>query len=107
MPYTKEERRKLQYEPLRLLSQFIENNGDLNHAICELTAMQMVKTGGMGYTNVSNWIDAVDGAEKELTRRLLDPYEDKVMMENGDVRSFVTLIRQIRPSHNGHRKDEK
>ncbi len=107
MPYTEEERRKLQYEPLRLLSRFITDKGDLNHAICELTAMLILKNGGMGYTNVSNWIDAVDGAEKELTRRLLHLYEDKVMLENGDVRSFVTLIRQIRPSHNGYRKDKK
>ncbi len=107
MPYTEEERRKLQYEPLRLLSRFIDDKGDLNHAICELTAMLMLKTGGMSYTNVSNWIDGVQGARDELKRRLLDPYEDVKIIENGDVRSFVTLIKQIHPSFKSTRKDDK
>lgn len=107
MPYTKEERRVLQYEPIRLLSRFIDDKGDLNHAICELTAMLMLKTGGMSYTNVSNWIDGVDGARKEMERRLLAPYEDVKIIENGDVRSFVTLIKQIHPSFKSTRKDNK
>ena len=104
MPYTEEERRKLQYEPIRLLTRFIETKGDLNHAICELTAMMMLKTGGMGYTNVSEWIDAVNGARKEMERRLLSPYEDEKIEENGDVRSFVTLLQQLNPEYTGFRK---
>jgi hypothetical protein len=49
----------------------------------------------MGYTNVSNWIDGVHGAERELTRRLLNPYEDLKIKENGDVRTFIELLREI------------
>jgi len=59
----------------------------------------------MSYTNVSNWIDGVDGARKEMERRLLAPYEDVKIIENGDVRSFVTLIKQIHPSFKSTRKD--
>ena len=103
MPYTREERRKLQYYAIEELVSVIQDKGDLNHAVCELAAMLMIKTGGMGYTNVSSWIDAVGGAHDELRRRLLDPYEDVKIVENGDVRSFITLIRQVRPQYHGYR----
>ena len=105
MPYTEERSRVPQYDNLEELSREIKTKGDLNHAICELTALLMLKTGGMGYTNVSEWVDAVGGAHDELRRRLLDPYEDVVKKENGDVRSFVKLIRQVHPHYGGHRKD--
>lgn len=103
MPYTREERRKLQYRPIEELVDTIQDKGDLNHAICELAALLMAKTGGMGYPNVSNWIDGVQGARDELKRRLLDPYEDIKIIENGDVRSFITLIRQMKPQYHGFR----
>jgi len=105
MPYTEERLRVPQYDNLEELSREINVKGDLNHAICELTALLILKTGGMGYTNVSEWVDAVGGAHDELRRRLLDPYEDVVKKENGDVRSFVKLIRQIHPQYGGYRKD--
>jgi len=105
MPYTEERLRVPQYDNLEELSREINVKGDLNHAICELTALLILKTGGMGYTNVSEWVDAVGGAHDELRRRLLDPYEDVVKKENGDVRSFVKLIRQVHPHYGGHRKD--
>jgi len=95
VPYTKQEERDPQYMALQKLAQVIKNKGDLNHAICELTAMLMMQTGGMGYTNVSNWIDGVHGAERELTRRLLNPYEDVKIEENGDLRSFKRLLEQL------------
>lgn len=107
MPYTREERRTRQYYAIEELVDIIKDKGDLNHAICELTALVIAKNGGMGYTNVSKWIDAVNGARKEMERRLLAPYEDIKIVENGDVRSFVTLIRQIKPQYGGHRKDNK
>jgi len=105
MPYTEEQRRALQYDALEKLVLVTPTKGDLNHAICELTALLMLKADGMGYTNVSYWIDAVGGAHDELRRRLLDPYEDVAKEKNGDVRSFVKLIRQIHPQYGGHRKD--
>jgi hypothetical protein len=52
----------------------------------------------MSYTNVSNWIDAVNGAGKEMERRLLAPYENDKILENGDVRSFKELLKQVKCS---------
>lgn len=96
MPYIKQEARTQRMkEALIVLKGEIQNKGDLNYVICQLTGMLIEKTGGMGYTNVSNWIDGVHGAERELTRRLLNPYEDLKIQENGDVESFTILLNQL------------
>lgn len=107
MPYTKEYDRVGQYDPIEELAREIKVKGDLNHAICELTALVILRHGGMGYTNLSEWIDAVNGARKEMERRLLNRYEDEKIVENGDVRSFVTLLRQISPTYRGYRDNEE
>ena len=96
MPYTKEEdRTELMRKAIDVLTDEIKNKGDLNYTICQLTGQLILKTGGLGYTNVSNWIDGVDGAERELTRRLLNPYEDKKIEENGDVEAFKELLEEL------------
>ena len=96
MPYTKEEdRTAMMRKAIDVLTDEIKNKGDLNYTICQLTGQLILKTGGMGYTNVSNWIDGVHGAERELTRRLLNPYEDLKIEENGDVESFKKLLEEI------------
>lgn len=96
MPYTKKEDRTTRMlTAIGGLTEEINNKGDLNYVICQLTGLLILKTGGMSYTNVSNWVDGVHGAERELTRRLLNPYEDLKIKENGDVESFVTLLAQL------------
>jgi len=100
MPYTEEEKRTARMkEAIAVLAEEIQVKGDLNFTICELTGQLMLKTGGMGYTNVSNWIDGVHGAEAEMRRRLLNPYEDIKKKENGDVPSFVELLEQIHTTY--------
>lgn len=96
MPYTtQEDRTEMMRKAIDVLTDEIKNKGDLNYVICQLTGQLIIKTGGMGYTNVSNWIDGVDGAERELTRRLLNPYEDKKIEENGDVEAFAELLEGV------------
>lgn len=108
MPYTKQEdRTQKMKEALVILKDEIKNKGDLNYVICQLTGMLILKTGGMSYTNVSNWIDGVDGAERELTRRLLNPYEDLKIRENGDVESFSVLLKQLGDSWDKYWKENE
>ena len=95
MPYTKQVDRNRHDLLIDKLSEAIKTKGDLNYTICELVAKLILKTGGMGYTTISNWIDGVHGAERELTRRLLNPYEDLKIKENGDVRTFEILLKQL------------
>ncbi len=91
MPYIKKETRDLYSEEIEKLHHVIDYKGDLNYVISELVGKLILRT-GMSYTNASEWIDAVHDAECELRRRLLDPYEDIKIMENGDVPSFKEII---------------
>jgi hypothetical protein len=92
MPYTKQRDRDLIRAIVRELAKAVKVKGDLNYAICELVGELCIRDGGLGYTTTSNWIDGVHGAERELTRRLLGPYEDLKAQQNGDVESFVELL---------------
>ena len=91
MPYTLKKNRTMQ-EIIPELIEHINVKGDLNYTICEIVGQLCMRDGGLSYTSTSNWIDAVDGAERELTRRLLGPYEDLKRKENGDVESFEILL---------------
>lgn len=95
MPYTKKYRRSHIDKALDDIILYVTEKGDLNYTICELVGRLCLRDGGLGYTSTSNWIDGVHGAERELTRRLLDPYEDLKIKENGDVSSFVKLLEKL------------
>jgi len=95
MPYIKDEDRKHIDHAIENLIPFIQSKGDLNYTICEMVGQLILNT-KISYTQISEWIDAVDGAENELRRRLLDPYEVLKMIENGDVPSFTTILDKMR-----------
>ena len=94
MPYTKDEDRTMR-EIIPKLVNLIKVKGDLNYTICEIVGQLCLRDGGISYTSTSNWIDGVHGAERELTRRLLNPYEDIKIAENGDLESFKTLLKTL------------
>ena len=94
MPYIKDEEKVTFEETIHKLSTFITNKGHLNYAICELVGILIVQT-GVSYTNMSEKIDTVHDAENELRRRLLNPYEDLKIKENGDVPSFQHILQII------------
>lgn len=80
MPYIPEIRRKA---ILKTLSK-IETAGELNFAFTTL-ANEYVLRHGMSYQTFNDILGAFDGASKEFYRRLVAPYEDKKLFENGDV----------------------
>lgn len=92
MPYTLDEDRVAIREIIPSLVEHIKVKGDLNYTICEIVGQLCLRDGGISYTSTSNWIDGAHGAEAELRRRLLGPYEDLKKEQNGDVESFVELI---------------
>lgn len=91
MPYIKKEDRPHIDHAIGYLLPLIQSKGDLNYTICEIVGQLILNT-KISYTQISEWIDAVDGAENELRRRLLDPYEVRKMIENGDVPSFTKIL---------------
>ena len=97
MPYIKDEQKYEMSDAINDLFMFIESKGDLNYAICELVG-RVILSEKISYTNVSEWIDAVHDAECELRRRLLDKYEYKKIIDNGDVPSFVRILEIINKS---------
>jgi len=97
MPYIKDEQKYEMSDAINDLFMFIESKGDLNYAICELVG-RVILSEKISYTNVSEWIDAVHDAECELRRRLLNPYEDKKIVQNGDVPSFMKILEIINES---------
>lgn len=91
MPYIKKAGRLPLNILIETLAEIISSKGDLNYVICELVGQLILNT-KISYTQISEWIDGVDGAENELRRRLLDPYEDLKIEQNGDVPSFIRIL---------------
>ena len=94
MPYIEDEARHKFEKAIKELSTYISSKGDLNYVISEMVGQLLLK-GEIGYTSISNWIDGIHGAERELTRRLLNPYEGIKIAENGDVPSFTEILRRM------------
>lgn len=95
MPYTKQkDRNDIDVEIERLLS-FITSKGDLNYTICELVGRLILNSEKISYTTMSEWIDGVHDAEAELRRRILEPYEDLKIEQNGDVASFIEILARM------------
>ena len=95
MPYIKDEEKHEMSDFIEDLKMFIESKGDLNYAICELVGRLILDSDKISYTQMSEWIDAVHDAEAELRRRLLNPYEDLKIIENGDVPSFKGILERM------------
>jgi hypothetical protein len=94
MPYTKQEDRAAIKETINFLQEYIKSKGDLNYAICQLVGVLILR-GKISYTTMSEWIDGVHDAETELRRRILEPYEDLKIKENGDVESFIEILARM------------
>jgi len=79
MPYVNEEAREHieGYENPR-------NAGELNYAIT-LTALEYMGEKPFCYQTFNDIIGALEGAKLELYRRMIAPYEDTKIEENGDV----------------------
>ena len=88
MPYIKpEDRRK--YEPqMQRLRDSIQSGipkGELTYLVYAL-GLEFFKKKGVSYTNISTAIGALNDAAEELRRRHLNSYEDRKIVENGDVK---------------------
>lgn len=92
MPYILPEDRPQYAEAIAALAERIHVKGDFNYVMCELLG-QLILKGKIGYTQVSEWIDTMCDAEAEARRILLNPYEDKKIIENGMVESWTEILK--------------
>jgi hypothetical protein len=89
MPYIKEEDRlKYQHDLMSLNARLTVGNeipeGELNFLISTLIA-DLLKHYGLNYANANKLMGVLECSKLELYRRLIAPYEDTKVNENGDV----------------------
>lgn len=58
--------------------------GELNYEITRLIQGYFIENGGR-YQQINDVLGALEGAKAEFYRRIVAPYEDKKIAENGDV----------------------
>lgn len=86
MPYIKKDDRQKFYGPgmLSLEMDAATNAGELNYAVTQLI-MAYFELNGRRYQQINDIIGALEGAKMEFYRRVVAPYEQEKMKENGDV----------------------
>jgi len=88
MPYIPQKDRNRFRGPLALLENEIDtgglSNGDLNYLITTLARFYLNKH-GMSYNTLSDVVKALECAKLEFYRRIVSPYEDYKIRENGDM----------------------
>lgn len=100
MPYIKPDDRKLLSE-----IPFPANVGELNYLITCLCCDYLGAT-KISYAHFNEVIGVLECVKMELYRRLLAPYEDKKMVENGDVFSPFLITPPVRGETDGpNRRD--
>lgn len=87
MPYIIPEVRKL----LRDNAEAIDK-GQLNFLISEIMILYLHRK-GLSYENISDAIGAAQDAADEMKRRILAPYEDKKIGQNGDI--YQDLLKEL------------
>lgn len=83
MPYVKQERR----EDLRaFVQEYADTPGELNYQLTLLLVDYWTRFPvEQNYQRLNDIIGALEGAKLEFYRRIAAPYEDKKIVENGDV----------------------
>ena len=61
-----------------------ETPGELNFAVTVLIRRYLL-TKGLSYSHCNDVLGALEGAKAEFYRRVVVPYEDQKIAENGDV----------------------
>ncbi len=59
--------------------------GELNYAITGLIGKYIENNKKFNYQCINDIVGALEGAKLEFVRRVVNPYEDKKIKENGDV----------------------
>ncbi|MFP4084253.1 MAG: DUF6899 family protein [Desulfonatronovibrio sp.] len=84
MPYITQDRRAVFDEVLQELAENVQNQGELNYCIYKLSRLIINRT-GKSYASLSMCSSAMEHAKLEWYRKVLSPYEDEKILENGDI----------------------
>ena len=84
MPYITPDRRAVFDQALHELALEVQNQGELNYCIYKLSRL-ITHRMGKSYSNLSMCSSAMEHAKLEWYRKVLAPYEDEKIRENGDI----------------------
>jgi hypothetical protein len=84
MPYIKNDERPFFDEKLHFKVTAIHDPGELNYCITKLID-HYISSHGKNYANLNEVIGVLECAKLELYRRIIAPYEDTKISDNGDV----------------------
>jgi hypothetical protein len=88
MPYIGRYRRK------ELLEETIHNGpldaGELNFVLSTVIASYVIRR-NLSYAACNDVVGALDSCKEEFRRRVINPYEDKKIKENGDLEEYREL----------------
>lgn len=88
MPYVKQERRRVLDPNINGLISRCTSGGDITYCIYRLLVglVTQQKNGeGLKYNYLAGLLGCVTSAREEFYRRIVVPYEDNKIIENGDV----------------------
>ncbi len=91
MPYIQKHERISFDKHLKEIGPHTTSKGDLNYCVTQL-ALHYIKAHGKSYTNISEAASALVDASDEIKRRLLGPYENQKIKENGDLDLYHELF---------------
>lgn len=80
MPYITQERR----EALAQEEALPDTAGELNYTFT-MIALEYLERKGLNYQHINDVVGALEGAKAEFQRRVVAPYEDTKIQQNGDV----------------------
>ena len=82
MPYVKQERRPdLNKVVIAMTEASVKADGDLNYILYRFCKLHVTPS----YNSYKNFLGELNEAAEEIRRRLLAPWEDMKIEENGDV----------------------
>ncbi len=88
MPYIKQEDKSKFSMSLDHLYETMQNHGitpgELNYLFTELSKYYIM-TKGSSYTHMNDVMGSLEGCKLEFYRRVVAPYEDMKIKENGDI----------------------
>ena len=82
MPYIKQDDRRV--VDIVLDVPVMENAGELNYVLTRVIK-DYLEQFGSSYKTMNDIVGALEGAKAEFQRRIVAPYEDRKIEENGDV----------------------
>lgn len=84
MPYIKQTRREVFDHNIDLITNNIFDSGELCYCVYKM--MKKLTEKNKRFTTMANVIAEVEYAKLEFSRRIVAPYEDEKIKENGDVK---------------------